>query len=490
MFSATVEELVGLSDAELTARIEANELERRRLDAEMSAALAVGRARDLHAAHGHRTMAAFCRARLNWSTTEASRRLGVARAVNDLDGFGDAWTDGRFGWSQSTKLSITHANPRIRAELAAFAPQLLEHAEQLPYRDFAVVVDHFVAQADADGAHDDRDAEIEGRRARVVGVGGTLDVRASGGDGLTAAEMVQIHARFTEIEFRNDVEANRARHGELADGFSLPRTDRQRRYDALVAIFRAAATVGDVGRAAEPLVNIAIDSATWGRMILAAGLSTSNDLDGIPIDPFTGLPVDDTTHLLDDVSGPARGRMCETTDGTPLHPHDVLRAALAGHVRRVVVDSERVVIDLGRRQRLFTGSARQAAKLLLRRCEHAGCELPADWCDVDHADEWDRDHGRTDQSNAAVLCRTHNNAKYRHRWRTRRARNGSSYTIRADGTVVLPVGARAPEFAHPADHDDGAEDPREVAHLAALARRRIDELVRERTLQHTVRPRR
>ena len=72
-----------------------------------------------------------------------------------------------------------------------------------------------------------------------------------------------------------------------------------------------------------------------------------------------------------------------------LHSHDVLRAALAGHVRRTVVDSDRVVIDLGRRQRLFTGNARQAAKLLVRRCEHVGCELPGDWCEVDHDDDID-----------------------------------------------------------------------------------------------------
>ena len=73
-----------------------------------------------------------------------------------------------------------------------------------------------------------------------------------------------------------------------------------------------------------------------------------------------------------------------TASGTPLHPHDVLRAVLAGHVRRVVVDSQGVVIDMGRKTRLFTGAAREAAKLLVRRCDHAGCDLPEDFCEVDH----------------------------------------------------------------------------------------------------------
>lgn len=452
MFASVLEELVGLSDDELLERIEANELERRRLDAEMSAALAVAKGRNLHGTTGHRTMAAFCRAQLNWSTTESGRRLGLARAVDAVPGLGEAWAEGRFGQPQAIKLSTVNANPRVADQLPDYAPQLLQHAEQMPYSDFATVVDHFVNRADEDGAHDDRDHAIEGRRARVVDVAGTLDVRATGGDGLVTAELIAIHQRFTEIEFRNDLAANRREHGELADGFSLPRTDRQRRFDALVAIFRAAESVGNIGTAAEPLVNIAVDAATWGRMLLAAGLSTATDLDGRPVDPFTGLAVDEANDLLVDLSGPER-RRCETTDGVPLHSHDVLRAALAGHVRRTVVDSDGVVIDLGRRQRLFTGSARRAAKLLIKHCEHAGCEVPAAWCEVDHIDEWDRDAGPTDQRNAAVLCRSHNNDKHQRKWRTRRAGNGCSYTIREDGSVIMPVGARPPTFP------DGRDDP-------------------------------
>jgi len=469
MYSGVLGGLVGLCDAELVERIEANELERRRLDAEMSAALAVARQRSLHRADGHLTMAAFCRARLNWSTSEAGRRLRLARAVDALPGLGDAWVSGRLGHPQAMKLATANCNERIADQLPAFAPQLLRHAEQMSYSDFAVVVDHFVARADEDGAHDDRNHAIEGRRARVVDVAGTLDLRASGGDGLITAELVAIQQRFTEIEYRKDLEANRQAHGELADGFALPRTDRQRRFDAMVAIFRAAASTADVGTATEPLVNIVIDATTWGRMMLAAGLATATDLDGRPIDPFTGLAVDDATDLLDDLIGPER-RMCETTDGVRLHPHDVLCAALAGHVRRAVVDSEAVVIDLGRRQRLFTGSARQAAKLLITHCEHVGCELPAAWCEVDHVDEWDRDVGLTDQRNSAVLCRAHNNDKHQRKWRTRRARNGCSYTIREDGSVIMPIGARPPDFDD--DRDDPDDDSERPERSAPMRRRR------------------
>ncbi|MGA9276884.1 DUF222 domain-containing protein [Ilumatobacter sp.] len=482
MFSEVVDELVGLSATELVARIEENELERRRVDAEMAAALAVAKARSVHAVDGHRTMAAFCRATLNWSNTETSRRLGLARAVDDIAGLGDAWINGYIGVPQAQKLAMANSNRRVADQLADFAPTLLKHAEQMPYPDFVAVVDHFVARADEDGEHDDRDAAVEGRRARAVDVGGTLDLRASGGDGLVTAEIVAILERFTHAEYQKDIEARRAAHGELAGGFQLARTDRQRQFDALIAIFRAAATAGDVGTPADPLVNIVIDAATWGRMLLAAGLSTATDLDGRPIDPFTGLTNPAADGLLDDLTN-ADMRRCETTTGIALHPHDVMRAALAGHVRRAVVDSGRVVIDLGRRQRLFTGSARHAAKLLITRCEHAGCDLPADWCDIDHNDEWADDGGRTDQRNGRVLCRSNNNDKHEHRWRIKRGLNGSSYTVRADGTIILPVGARPPDFADELggescidDFDD--DSPEHIALLTSVTRNRVAELAR------------
>ncbi len=60
---------------------------------------------------------------------------------------------------------------------------LIGQAEALPHPDFVVCVDSFVNQADEDGAHDARDDAVEHRTARVVDVGGTVDVSATGGAG-------------------------------------------------------------------------------------------------------------------------------------------------------------------------------------------------------------------------------------------------------------------------------------------------------------------
>jgi hypothetical protein len=136
------------------------------------------------------------------------------------------------------------------------------------------------------------------------------------------------------------------------------------------------------------------------------------------------------------------------------------------------------VIDMGRRQRLFTGAAREAAMLLVLRCDHPGCELPADWCDVDLAVVW-ATGGTTDQTNSGIECNTHNTTKTKRRWRTKRATNNRCYTIRPDGTIMLPVGARHPTFPnHPHDDgDDGAAHQDhcidDVEELEQIARARL-----------------
>lgn len=253
------------------------------------------------------------------------------------------------------------------------------------------------------------------------------------GDGIAAAEMSAIFQRFCEAEYRNDVDARRREFGADAESHRLGRTARQRSFDALRTMFRTAAAAENVGTVSDPLVNIVVDASTWGEPLAASGL---------------------------------------TPAGIALHPHDVLRAALAGHVRRVIVDSNSVVVDMGRRQRLFTGAAREAARPLLIYCEHPGCELSAELCDIDHSIEW-KDGGPTDQANSGPECSSHNIAKTRRKWQKRRALDGRNYTIRQDGTVILSVGVRPPTFPTNDNSDeDDDHTPAEITQLEQVARTR------------------
>lgn len=460
VFEWMISQLMEFTNSELDERIRSSELELRRLEAEQAALIAVAEHRRLYADDEHWSINAYLRATLNCSSSEATRLRTLAKVVDGIDGVGDAWLTGRIGGSQVAQFVRLHGNRRIRGRVPEAAPMLLGQAEDLPHQDFVVCVDTFENQADEDGAHDARDDAVEHRAARVVDVGGTVDVSAHGGDGAVSVELIAIFERFCKVEFRADLETRQHQHGDDALLHPLPRPAGQRRFDALVSIFRTAANAQGVGSAADPLVNIVIDAASWSRLLADAGLVPDGDA---LLDPEI-IPA----LLTDDV--PLRDRRCETSTGIPLHPHDVLRAALAGHVRRVVVDSESRVIDLGHRQRLFTGAAREAAKLLIRHCEHPGCDLPADWCHVDHQIEW-ADGGATDQANSGIACGRHNMAKSTRRWRTRRATNGRNCTIRPDGTIILPVGARPPTF--PSEDDDPDDHtPAEIARLDSIIRAR------------------
>ena len=87
-------DLVELPDHALVDDIGQLELRLRSLDAELSAAIALADRRNVCAADGHRSMAPFLRATLNWSTAEANRFLGPSRASDGVAGFGEAWYSG------------------------------------------------------------------------------------------------------------------------------------------------------------------------------------------------------------------------------------------------------------------------------------------------------------------------------------------------------------------------------------------------------------
>ncbi len=105
-----------------------------------------------------------------------------------------------------------------------------------------------------------------------------------------------------------------------------------------------------------------------------------------------------------------------------------------GQVRRVVVDSAGVVINMGRRQRLFRGNARQAILLQSSRCVVAGCATPIRRCEADHLIEWGR-HGHTDGANGAPVCGRHNRLK-NSGYRVHRDNQGFWHTYRPDGTEI------------------------------------------------------
>ena len=468
MFRQLLAEYVEQPSAALDQQLRELELAAREVDARRLALRAAAELKQVPALDGHTSTQAYLRATCNQRSWVALAEVRRARVCRDYPQIGDALAEGRVGLSQIDEFVRIHTNDRARPHLDdAQVDMLLGHAQQFGIRDFAVLVDRWLAWADADGAAHDERSNIEARTATVIADADGLLVQMSGGSKLAAEEFKKIHAHFTELEFHRDVDARRAEHGDRAAQFPLARTPAQRKHDALLAMARAGysatASANGKGRMPEPVVNILCDQRTVEQFMANAGIVLANG-ERIDVDDLTRQQI--AAVLAEFATDPTAilTRRCETASGQQINPRELLQLLLTAHVRRVVLDSKSTVIDLGHRQRLFTGSSRVALTLTQRTCTHLGCDLPADHCQGDHAVPHTQG-GPTNQANGALACGTHNRFKHRNGWRTRRADNGRPYNIRADGTIVLFVGESPPTFEH-ADADEQRQ--RGLAHLTQL----------------------
>jgi hypothetical protein len=445
MFSDLLVSAVGETNAALDEQVRENELALRELQAQRAALLAVAQHRGVYRDDGHRSMKGYLRATCNMSDAEALRERTIATVCSSLPEIGDALLAGRIGVSQVLEIARIHRNPRTRRFFERVAPIFVERAQVESCDDRRCAIDDFLNLADQDGAFAELYCDVENRTASVHVVGGSLHVRVTGGDPIVAEEVLKTFEWFCEREFERDVAERADRYGDAAIEHPLSRTDAQRRFDAVVAMARAAREYGDGARPADVVVNVVSDPVTLNEAFAEAELVVDTS-DAVETIELSDQDVDDVLAAAAGDPATWTTRRCHTSRGTAIHPRQLLRAALTGYVRRVVIDSRGVVIDWGRKRRFFTGDAREAAKLLVRRCTHPGCTVCPEHAEVDHAEEWFRDAGATDQWNANIECTTHNRFKSRARWRVRRDTDGRRFHVRPDGTVVLPVGARTPDF--------------------------------------------
>jgi hypothetical protein len=139
--------------------------------------------------------------------------------------------------------------------------------------------------------------------------------------------------------------------------------------------------------------------------------------DGTPIDPLT-----------------YRDITARTDRGHRVDPAAIIGVSLWAMIRRVVTDSQRVVIELGRTSRLFTGYAREAVMLLEPTCIWPGCEHPHTWCHADHLTSWST-RGPTNPHNGGPLCGRHNYLKELG-FIVTRDHNGHWHITAPDGTQI------------------------------------------------------
>ena len=128
--------------------------------------------------------------------------------------------------------------------------------------------------------------------------------------------------------------------------------------------------------------------------------------------PDPAAPTDEYTRFLDDKGyrsafrlqwmGPVSGRAAQML-------------ACDATLTSMILNGERVPLDVGREHRTVTPAIRKA--LLARDCGCAfpGCGRPAGWTDAHHIEHWSAG-GSTSLSNTVLLCRHHHRMIHHHGW--------------------------------------------------------------------------
>jgi hypothetical protein len=270
------------------------------------------------------------------------------------------------------KLSIDHADLLMRVnqqEVAhLFARDeglLVDQIKMLRHPSAQRCVRYWRSLAEDEVGKEPSDLDRDGRhfngvrtfRGRIA-FGGVLDPIA----GTTVLN--ELH-RLERKLFEDDWAQARAEHGERATAADLPRTSDQRRADALAEMARRSAAH----------------------------------------DPHSVMPRPLFTVL---VGYDAFSKVCELGDGTVVTPRQLVPYLSDADVERVVFAGPSRVIDVGVRQRFFTGALRRAIQVRDRHCTHpSGCDVPAEQCDVDHIVPYSRG-GLTTQANGRCRCSVHN----------------------------------------------------------------------------------
>jgi len=221
-----------------------------------------------------------------------------------------------------------------------------------------------LAEADAAEQHDQRRVHASRSFEGTIIIDAMLDP-------VTGEIWLRELERLEQHEFDADWAEARSRLGDDATTADLCRTPQQRRADALrVMAERSAAKPADATEA-RPLIHV------------VAGTETLKNV-------------------------------CELSNGTVITPGQLLPILHWADLARVIFDGPSRVIDVGVRQRLFTGATRVAVERRDTVCQHPSCDTPAERCQIDHVIPYDHG-GPTTQDNGQCLCPFHHRLHHKQR---------------------------------------------------------------------------
>jgi hypothetical protein len=126
----------------------------------------------------------------------------------------------------------------------------------------------------------------------------------------------------------------------------------------------------------------------------------------------------------------------------PISSKTVERLACDSAVTRILLNSDSMVIDVGRAKRTINGPTRKALNVRDKHCVWPGCERPASWTSGHHLVHWIHGGGG-DLPNLALLCYRHHWNVHEGNWQIVRGDDGRMLTI--PPTVTFGPPARGPD---------------------------------------------
>lgn len=415
---SSTEDWAGFTGRDLDAKVAELNVAGRRVEAAMVGATEFADRTGHFQDDGHRSASSWLMATTNCTRGEATARVRAARMSRRLAQVSEEFMAGRVGIAQVRELARLAANTRVADQLPDSEDILLEAAQSLEFGDFRVVTARWEQLADADGASQAHERAHDERNARCDFDGAVFRFETAHGV-IQGTSIRNVFDAFCQAEFDRDWQWVKETYGDEANGSLLPRTAKQRRADAFVAMVLAAAAAGTGDdRSIDTTVNLVCDLDQFEQ-----GLAAEAADEPVDIDPAT-----------------VRDRRCETTDGVPVDLRQMVAAALIGRVRSIVVDGSGVIVAAGRKRKLFTGALREVIQAIDPVCGWLGCNLRAQIAAIDHLEPRSRG-GPTDARNAKVLCDRHNIFKHTAGYRVERLDDGTISITRPDGTLLRPPDA-------------------------------------------------
>jgi len=363
----------------------------------------------VYATDGHVSAKAMTRHCARLAPAGAAGRERGARMSSALPLVWSALQAGELGVDQFDLLSRVHANPRVRQHMVDAQEWFLRIALRLSFADFESEVRDWERFADEDGPEPRNSIRHETRNVSLLQDKIDLGWQLKGSlAAMQGANIDEIFGHYISAERLADWEKAKADRGDEATAADLPRTEAQRRADALWQVFQDAAKANDSACGVDFVHNIVWNESTFEEALRRLAGEEAQRLDAAEV-------------------------VCRTLDGVRLEPVEAAANALVSKMRRVVVDAAGVVIDLGR-ARFFTGGARLAAQLSDSHCPWPGCSVPTSRCEIDHSIDH-ADGGLTNPGNGGPFCGKHNRHKQKG-FTVWRDPSGEWHVHRPDGSEI------------------------------------------------------